>query len=281
MKGDRFKNSHLGRFTLWIALMFAVHSSPGFGEGGLYRLAYRLRPEQTLRYTIEKQDSIVGGSGSQKSEIGSFYKIRQSLKAVKQDEAGPFWISLSTDSVWHGRSPIAEYNDYEKTLFEMEFKKPEEKLQLLNSGDRDQKIKWFTPLLIPLPQNPVAVDAGWNFHLEIPFDKPFNGSVRLRGNSQLYEVFEDGGDTLAVMMIQLDKTNSAQIAVKEPYQTCTTLYDAADKGTGVLYFSLTKGCVVKGILQWSGRVSVKGQQKSGAYLKKSKLTFRLLPVEKE
>jgi hypothetical protein len=261
---------------LWIGLTTVPIAGPAVGAGNGYRLAYLFRPGQTLRYVVEKQDSVLDMNGAQKAEAVFYYRIMQTLRTEKADDNGLMWIFLSTDSIWQGRNSPGAENNYEKMLFGREFNQSVEKMRITSSGMQVSANSRFIPFLIPLPEHPMSVDGGWNFVIKAAFEKPYKGVAQASGACQLFRMSEDKGDTLAVFAIQMEKTNSARMDIREPFQTITTVYEAADKGNGAAYFNLTRGCMVKGILQWSGSVFVTESKKTNSYIKKSRLTFQLL-----
>lgn len=246
------------------------------GDNGI-RMDYRFPRTVTLRYLIERQDSLFLPEDPGRKASVSFFRITQSLRPLEEKDADGFRIALSTDSLWKGPDTQSPINQYEKMLFGSEFSESEEQFEIDRSGISTSKQRRFIPFLIPLPGNAVTTDASWNFSVESPFLKPFKGHIQTAGDCQVYRILEEGGDSLALLAVQIEKSNSARMSVKEPFQTLTNLYETADMGIGALYFNISRGRMEKGIIRWSGTVHAVEAGKEKVYRRKSRLTFRLLP----
>jgi hypothetical protein len=245
------------------------------GDGG-FRMNYRFAGHETLRYLIERQDSLFVPGDPARKAVVSYYRITQTLKPLDENPDG-FRIALSTDSLWKGPDTQSPINQYEKMLFGSEFSASEEEISIDARGDSPSKRRRFIPFLVPLPGASVSVDAAWNFSLETPFQKPFKGHILTSGDCQVYKVLEEGGDSLAVLAMQLEKSNSAEMSIREPFQTFTSLYETADRGVGALYFNVSRGRMEKGVIKWAGSVHAQEAGKEKVYIRKSRLTFRILP----
>jgi hypothetical protein len=261
-------------FFAWMSFARSVFCNPG--ADGIV-LAYRFHQNQTIRYLIERQDSLfTTAAGAHKATV-YFFRIRQSIHVVESNTDARIGVVVATDSIWQGPSSGDPINNYEKMLFGSEFKSPEEKIAISESGGTLSGESRFIPFLIPLSETPVSADASWNFDIQKPYQNPFEGSVRTQGVCQLYATQEDGENSVAVVAVRLDKSNSAKMTIKEPFQTFTTTYDTEENGSGVLYFNISKGWIEKGIIKWAGTVVEKGPGQNNLYQKKSRLIFRLLP----
>ena len=248
------------------------------GDNGV-TLHYRFPGAETLRYVIERQDSLFLPEEPGRKASVSFFRITQSLRIQEGGDPDGFRIALSTDSLWRGPDTQNPINQYEKMLFGSEFGDSEERFEIDRSGISDSKHRRFIPFLIPLPGTAVATDASWDFSVETPFLKPFKGHIQTAGDCQVYRFLEEGGDSLALLAVQIEKSNSAEMSFREPFQTLTNLYETSDTGVGALYFNISRGRMEKGIIRWSGRVHAQEAGKEKVYLRKSRLTFRLMPAE--
>jgi hypothetical protein len=252
-----------------IAVCLAV--LPSFIQGRPIRLAYGFRTGQSLKYVIERQDSVWLPEAR-----GSFLRIGQRLRVLDADEGVRFSLSLSADSLWLGPDTAEPANGYEKMLFGTESQSRETLLRVDASGSSLSGRMRFSPFLLPLPPEPVEPDDAWNFDVRAPYEKPFSGELRVLGDVQFYEITgEEDGDTLAVLALRLQKENQAAFTVREPFQTFTDRYVTHESGTGVLFFNRTKGRVERGVIQWAGTVSSLESGRPGTYRKKSRISFRL------
>jgi hypothetical protein len=265
---------------IWtFGLLFAL----GFGGMSLsgdtkdFRMDYRFKPAHTLRYQVERQDSLFLRDGTGGAAAVSFFRITQSVRLLEEKDGKRFRISIVTDSLWKGPDTQSPVNQYEKMLFGCEYGATEEKLDIASNGDALSKHRRFIPFLIPLPSKTVTEDGAWEFSVTTPFEKPFQGHILTSGDCQLYQVKEESGDSLATMAVRIEKTNSAEMSIREPFQTLTSLYETADRGAGALYFNISRGRMEKGVIQWSGTVRAQEAGVRKVYRRKSRLTFRLLP----
>jgi hypothetical protein len=246
------------------------------GDAKDFRMDYRFKPAKTLRYQVERQDSLFLEDGSGGTAAVSFFRITQSVRTLEEDGKG-FRISIVTDSLWKGLDTQSPVNQYEKMLFGSEFGAAEERLDITANGVALSKHRRFIPFLIPLPSKTVTEDGAWEFSVTTPFEKPFEGHILTSGDCQLYQVKEESGDSLAMLAVRIEKTNSAEMSIREPFQTLTSLYETTDMGVGALYFNISRGWMEKGVIQWSGTVRAQEAGREKVYRKKSRLTFRLLP----
>jgi len=251
---------------------------PSHGGENSITLRYRFPGGATLRYRIERQDSLLlpGDPGGQASV--SFFRITQSIRPMKGKDPEGFRIALSTDSLWRGPESPHPVNQYEKMLFGSEFNDSEEQFEIDRSGISSAKRRRFIPFLIPLPGTAVTTDESWDFRVDTPFIKPFKGHIQTAGDCQVYRFLEEGGDSLALLAVEIEKSNSAEMSFKEPFQTLTNLYETSDSGVGALYFNISRGCMERGVIRWSGKVHALESGREKVYLRKSRLTFRLLPA---
>jgi len=270
----------MNRNPFWtISLLFGL----GFfgvalrGNAKDIRLDYRFKTAKTLRYLVERQDSLFLPETSGRKASVSFFRIMQSVRLLEEKGGDGFRISIVTDSLWKGPDTQSPVNQYEKMLFGTEFNAAEEKLTIAANGDARSKHRRFIPFLIPLPLSSVTEDAVWDFSVTTPFQKPFEGHILTSGDCQLYQVVEESGDSLAMLSVRIDKSNNAEMSFREPYQTLTSLYETADRGVGALYFNISRGRMEKGVIQWSGTVRAQESGREKVYRKKSRLTFKLLP----
>jgi hypothetical protein len=260
-----------------LAAFCAMRAPSVAGDDG-FRMNYRFPRQGTLSYLIERQDSLFLPGDAQRKAAVSYFRITQTLKPLDDNQDG-FRISLSTDSLWKGPDNQSPINQYEKMLFGSEFSASEEKFEIDSRGESPSKRRRFIPFLLPLPGEAVSVDAAWDFSLETPFQKPFKGHILTSGDCQVYRIQKEAGDSLAILAMRIEKSNSAEMSIKEPYQTFTNLYETSDAGVGALYFNVSRGRMEKGVIQWSGSVHAQESGKERVYIRKSRLTFRLLPAE--
>jgi len=262
------------RVAAFLALSGILALPSRGGDNGI-RMNYRFPRNETLRYLIERQDSLfLPGESGGKASV-SYFKITPSLTSLEESEDG-FRVALSTDSLWKGSDTQSPINQYEKMLFGSEFGAAGERLEIDGRGGSPSKRRRFIPFLLPLPGNPVTVDAAWNFSLETPFQKPLNGRILTAGDCQVYRIRQEGGDPLVIVVVKIEKSNSAEVSIREPYQTLTNLYDTADLGIGALTFNVSRGRMEKGVIQWTGSVRAREAGKEKIYRRKSRLTFRLV-----
>jgi hypothetical protein len=259
-----------------LAALCAMRVMPSLAGNGGFTMNYRFPRQQTLRYLIERQDSLFMPEDPGGKVTVSYFRITQTLKPIEEDRDG-FRISLSTDSLWKGPDTQSPINQYEKMLFGSEFSSSEEKIEIDPRGDAPSKRRRFIPYLVPLPGADVDVDAAWDFSLETPFQKPFKGHILTSGDCQVYRVLIEAGDSLAILAMRIEKSNSAEMSIREPYQTFTNLYETADRGVGALYFNVSRGRMEKGVIRWSGSVHAQESGKEKVYIRKSRLTFRIIP----
>jgi hypothetical protein len=259
---------------------------PGLVLGRPIRMSYGFKAGRILKYVIERQDSVWCPEAR-----GSFLRIGRRLSVPGADGRGFFSVVLSADSLWTEPDDGGPDDGIEKMLLGTEIRSPETVLHLDASGrdasgaeasgkDADgagpSVRSRFCPFLVPLAPEPVEPDDAWNFSVRVPHEEPFKGGLTVSGEVLFYETTEDpDGGTTAVLSLRLERRNRAELTVREPFQTFTNRYDTAETGSGVLFFNVDRGCVVKGVIQWSGTGSAVENGRPDTYRKKSRISFRL------
>jgi hypothetical protein len=241
---------------------------------GDLRMDYRFRSPQTVRYRTEVQDSLFPGDGGE--AISLYYGFTQSLRPARQKDREGFRLDVSLDSVEAGvdaRDPLGRYR---RAVLSAELGPGDETLSIAPDGEIRSKNRRLLPFLVSLPPSRAGEDAAWSFSVETDLNKPYKGAVTVSCKCQLLQIDASGGDSLAVLEFRSERSDWAEVSVREPFQTVTSRFETAERGAGALYFNVSRGMMEKGVIRWTGDVIAMTGGIRKSYRKKSRVMFRIL-----
>jgi hypothetical protein len=256
----------------WLALAFAS----SLIAGNPVWMKYYPPPEGGWVYTIEEKDSLGSGSGISETAGGSvLLSVRRTVSWAGAKADGGWFAAVSADSAWASAPWPESVNRFERLLSKM--RTSVDTLACGATGASGSVSAPFLPVLFAVPDRPVREDEAWSVAWTVRPCAPFEGDIRISGTAVLYRVDVTDGDTVALCSLQLDARTAFKSVIREPFQSVTNTCSADEKGTGVVFFNVSRHRVDRAVFKWEGHAFVNEMRKTASYFKRSRMTVRLAP----
>lgn len=267
------------------ALMFVCLILPASAQDRHF-LEYRFDEGETLRYRTESRDSTTQGSdaGAATVQMTRWSLLSLSVPKKKSDS---YQIVVKVDSAWDdGESDGAMTSEGGGRRMTVRrgpgrpgmHRNPEE-FEITRSGHSAGREEVSTPLILPLPDQAVAVNETWTFEKNIERKGRMSGTTRITGQCLLYDFQEQDGRDLALILVNSETTGEGQFRFRRPGQDAEISGTSRSRGgaTSLVYFDIGAGRIIEIVNDEIRDTATESPMFSSTISLKSTSTIRLIP----
>ena len=192
------------------------------------------------QYKSESHDSTTTGSGDNATTMQMTRWSLQALSVLDKTSDDIMTVSVKIDSAWDDQASDGTMTS-ESGGRRMVIRRgpggpggrrgPQE-FKIKPSGESATKDPVVSPLLVPLPEDPVGVNDTWEFDMTVERKGRMSGTTQIQGQCLVYDIQKQGNQTLALIIV-----------------------NTASEGTGEFKFQRGEGMAVSGSTQTKGAVT--------------------------
>ncbi|HHS12262.1 MAG TPA: hypothetical protein ENN03_00675 [bacterium] len=244
-------------FTLAAMLAFSHAAFPAQNEK--YELKYQFKEGQTLRYQTERHDSTQIDFGGQNMERSVTIWSRQSLNVHGAEKDGTFSVQVKTDTMWtnqeegegpgtvvfrQGAGPGRGSAERRSTArMGGAGRQTPEEYTIDAQGRSVSKDPVTSQLILPLPEEPVALNESWDFEYTVELRGRAKGRTNVSGQCLLYSVEKQNGDEIALIIVTGEARGSREIQGEAGGVSFSSTSESSGSGTRLVYFNVTQGFI--------------------------------------
>ncbi|MCD6117585.1 hypothetical protein J7K93_11255 [bacterium] len=254
--------------VLSILLILGFLSVSSFAQNK-YKLTYKFRKGDVLKYRTERHDSTASEFSGQSMERKMASWSLRSVNVKDIDEQGLYIILMRTDSTWTDNAEI------EKQFKKMNGKR-EVKYTFDQSGHSNSDNPPLSLLFLNLPKKPVAVNDEWNYELHSVKRGRRSGKTNLKAKCTLYSIDKENGDDIAVIIVNTETKSTGKFSFKRQNMKTSGTFASSGTGTSIVYFNITKGYVREVVTEDNSESSTESSAFSSSASSKTRSTTKLI-----
>lgn len=221
-------------------------------------LKYQFKEGQTLQYQTERHDSTQIDFGGQNMERNITLWSRQSLHVSGIQAGKTFSVQVKTDTMWtdqeegegpgtvvfrQGAGPGRESGERRPGVRMGGGRQAPEEYTLNVYGRSVSKDPVTSPLILPLPEEPVAVNESWNFEYTVELRGRARGQTAVSGQCLLYNVEKQNGDEIALIIVTGETRGTREMQGEAGGVSFSSRSESSGSGTRLVYFNVTQGYI--------------------------------------
>jgi len=253
---------------LTILLLLGLYPLSSYSQDK-YKLEYKFRKGDVLKYKTERHDSTASDFRGQSMERKMTSWSLMSLNVKDINEQGFYIVSLKTDSTW------SEDAEMSRQFRRMNRNRAVE-YTIDKFGHSDSENPPLSLLFLHLPDKPIGINEEWDYELHAKRKGRRSGETNLKGKCILYSVEKQDGDDVAVIIVNTETKSTGKFSFKRQNVETSGTFASSGKGTALVYFNLTKGLVQEIVAEDNSESSTESSAFSSSTVSKSKSTTTLI-----
>jgi hypothetical protein len=210
-----------------------------------FTLRYTFTPGENIQYKTERQDSTESGTGDQTDVTEMTIWSLQSLSIVEALPDQSFKVIIKTDSLWTDQESQPQRQPGGRRMMRMGRESRERAFEITNTGMPVSTDATVSPLLIPMPENPVAIDGTWDFEINTEQTGRRQGKTTVKGQCLLYDVEKDGNQTRATIVVTSETVSEGQFSFQGQSGSVSGTYASSGSNDSIVYFDIEKGRIIE------------------------------------
>ena len=243
-----------------------------------YRLRYKFNKGEKLQYKTERHDSTETDQGGQPSVQQITVWALQTL-SVEDTDDHVFKITLKTDTTWSDQDDAsAEGGGPGRGRRFRGMRGPRERsYELSPIGRAVSGEEPLSPVLLILPEQDISTNEHWNFEVISEQTGRRQGRTTVMGQCLLYNVQEENGQRLAVIIVSIESQSQGQFQFQPPgREPVSGTFASTSVGTNLVYFDIDRGRIVEVVSEETRESNTESTMFTGRTLSKSNSTVMLV-----
>ena len=226
-----------------ILLYMAVSS---FSQGSeTFTLRYTFTPGENVQYKTERQDSTESGTGDQLNVTEMTIWSLNSLAIVDVLPGQSYKVMIKTDSLWTDQESQPEGQPGGRRMMRMGRESRESAFEITNTGMPVSTDAIVSPLLIPMPENPVAINGTWDFEINTEQTGRRQGKTTVKGQCLLYDIEREGNQTVATIVVTAETVSEGQFNFQSQRGPVSGTYASSGTNDSIVYFDIERGRIIE------------------------------------
>jgi hypothetical protein len=243
-----------------------------------YRLRYKFDKGEKLQYKTERHDSTETEQGGQPSVQQITVWAVQTLSVDDANDQA-FKITLKTDTTWSDQDDAAaEGSGPGRGRRFRGMRGPRERsYEISPIGRAVSGEDPLSPVLIILPENEIGINENWNFEVTTEQMGRRQGRTTVMGQCLLYDVQEENGRRLAVIIVSIESQSEGQFQFQpQGREPVSGTFASNSTGTNLVYFDIDRGRIVEVVSEETRESNTESTMSSRRTLSKSNSTVTLV-----
>lgn len=247
-------------------------------------LQYKFDEGETLQYRTESHDSTSQGSGENATTM---QMTRWSLlsMSVPKKKSDSYEIVVQVDSTWNDDSDGTMTSESGGRRMVIRRgpggpggRRGPQEFEMKPNGQSAGREEIATPIILPLPDEPVAMNETWDFEKNIKRRGRMSGTTRVTGQCLLYDFEEQEGRTVALIIVNSESTGEGQFKFQRPGQVAEISGSTQSKGatTSLVYFDIDAGRITEIVTEETRDSVTESSMFSSNMTMKSTSTIKLI-----
>lgn len=273
----KYLSNYLFLSLLIFLLTFISFSSSWAQEK--YNLEYKFKSNDQIQYKTEKKDSITSSmpDGQEMTRQITSYSLRTlTIDNTPTDDS--FTASLTIDSTW---------SDSEDS-FQPEGNRSRGRRARISLGEENQHLTFnkygksttqksiATPFILPLPEKPVSLNDQWDFNINTERKGRFQGETTITGKCLLYDIQQNGGKNLALIIVNADIKGQGKFHIKTQDREISGTNRSSGTRSSLIYFDIVKGRIDEIVTEEETESATEGSAFSSNMRRTAKSTTKLV-----
>jgi len=247
-------------------------------------LQYKFDKGESLQYRSESYDSTTTGSGDQVTTTKMIRGSLQTLSVLDASAKNTYKVSIKIDSTWtdqDSQSPTVSSEDRSR-MFRRRGpggpggRRREEEVEITTHGESVSKDPVASPLLLPLPKDPVSVNDAWEFEKNIENKGRMKGTTHVHGQCLLYDIQKEGDKTRALIIVNTESTGEDQFTFKRQDTEISGSTQRKGATTSLVYFDVDRGRITEIVTEETRDSATESTTFSSTVSTKTKATVKLI-----
>ena len=267
-----------GYFFILTSVLFIFFFTLTVSAQQKYRLRYKFDKGEKLQYQTERHDSTETDQGGQPSVQQIAVWSLQTL-SVEDTDDNAFKITLKTDTTWSDQDDAsAEGSGPGRGRRFRGMRGPRERsYEISPIGRAVSGEDPLSPVLIILPENEISMNENWNFEVTTEQTGRRQGRTTVMGQCVLYDVQEENGRRLAVIIVSIESQSQGQFQFQPPgREPVSGTFASTSVGTNLVYFDIDRGRIVEVVSEETRESNTESTMFTGRTLSKSNSTVMLV-----
>ena len=134
----------------------------------------------------------------------------------------------------------------------------------------------ISPFILPLPENPVSVNDQWNFNITDEKKGRMQGETTISGKCLFYDVQQNEGDNIAVIIVNADITGQGKFNIKMQEREISGTTRSSGTRSSLVYFNIDNGRINEIVTEEETESATEGSAFSTNMIRTSKSTTKLV-----
>ncbi len=281
MRRQPSKNRRVCFFTLTSVLLISFFTFTASAQQK-YSLRYKFDKGEKLQYKTERHDSTETDQGGQPSVQQITVWALQTLSVEDADDKS-FRVTLKMDSTWSDQDNAAgEGSGPGGGRRFRGMRGPRERsYEISPVGKAVSGEEPLSPVLLILPEQDISINESWNFEVTTEQTGRRQGQTTVMGQCLLYDVQEENGRRLAVIIVSIESQSEGQFQFQpQGREPVSGTFASTSKGTNLVYFDIDRGRIVEVVSEETRESNTESTMSSGRTLSKSNSTVTLVSESK-
>ena len=260
--------------SMWLLNVHAQDQEPVL-------LRYQFDKDQIIRYKTETHDSTESDArGQQMTNQSTVWSI-QRITVTDIPAEDRFNITVKTDSIWSDmdsapRDEERESGGGRRGFVRRNMGPRERNYEIRSDGTAQSNDKPTSSFLIPLPKDPIGVNATWDYEINLEQKGRRQGTTTIQGQCLLYDLQKTSGSTVALIIVNSETTSEGRFNMQGPQGDVSGTFSSSGSGTSLVYFDVNKGIVTEVISEDMRESMTESTMFSMKSSSKSNTTVKLL-----